>query len=173
MNSKDCSLDEITELYFNMYNKVISPLLPYIIILNLGSIGLVALTTYLSKNDIGGTLLVILSMVFLIFIIGYSVFYIFKSRDEGWILRYNTDESMVQKYLGKKLLKNSLKSNRRFLWYKFHILRIEDEITKLEDKIESDKNKLGVIYDNDDLKDLIKLKSDLNKLTNEFNSITN
>lgn len=168
MNSKDCNLDEITELYFNMYNKVISPLLPYIIILNLGSIGLVALTSYLSK---GGAF--IFSVVFMVFIIGYSVFYIFKSRDEGWIPKYDTDESIVQKYLGKKLLKNSLKSNRRFLWHKFHILRLEDEITRLEDKIESDKNKLGVIYDNDDLKDLIKLKSDLNKLTNEFNSITN
>ena len=171
MNSKDCSLDEITELYFNMYNKVISPLLPYIIILNLGCIGLVALTTYLSKNTIGCTF--IFSVVFMVFTIGYSVSYIFKSRDDGWIPKYDTDESIVQKYLGKKLLKNSLKSNRRFLWYKFHILILEDEITRLEDKIESDKNKLGVIYDSDDLKDLIKLKSNLNKLTNEFNSITN
>lgn len=171
MNSKDCSLDEITELYFNMYNKVISPLLPYIIILNLGCIGLVALTAYLSKIIIEG--IFIFSVVFMIFIIGYSIFFIFKSRDDSYIPRYDTDESIVQKYLGKKLLKNSLKSNRRFLWYKFHILRLEDEITKLEDKIDSDKNKLGVIYDSDDLKDLIKLKSELNKLTNEFNSITN
>lgn len=167
MNLTDCNFEEITELYFRLYSKVISPISSTLGVLTL------LLIIYLFTITNGHVAVFIISAVVLLIVL---LILILKWESEGYYSKdyYSPNENIFHKFLGIILIKRSSDISKKLLWYRFHYKKLEGVIYDLENKINRDKKSLGgVIYDKDDVVKLAELNHELSKLDSEFKQIIN